>query len=64
MRDLPDDPACGAGSLFEGFVELAPDVRPASGEGDGSCATSLEGGVGTVAIALQGAGEVRGDDVI
>ena len=64
VRDLAEDPACGARCRCEGFVELAPGVRPASGQPDVSCAAFGEGGVGAVAVALEGAGEVGGDDFI
>ena len=64
VRDLPDDPAGGAWARFEGFMELAPGVRPAAGEGDLAGPAVGEGGIGAVAVALHGAGKVDGDDVI
>ena len=64
VGDVAEDPAGGAGSLLEGFMELAPGVRPASGKDDFSRTAHGEGGVGAVAIALQGAAEVGGDEVI
>lgn len=64
VLDLPHDPTGGAGARFKGFVELAPRVRPASSQRDFSRTTIGEGGIGAVAVALQGAGKVDGDDVI
>lgn len=64
VRDLPEDPAGGAWGLVERFVELAPGMRTTAGEGNFAGAPFGKGGIGAVAIALQGAGEVGGDDVI
>lgn len=64
VRDLAEDPARGARRRGEGFMELAPGVRPAAGEHDLARTSPGKGGVGAVAIALQSAGKVGGDDVV
>ena len=46
VLDLPDDPTRGSRARFEGFVELAPGVCPAAGEGDFAGAAVGKRGIG------------------
>lgn len=61
VLDLAQDPAGAPRRLFQGLVELPAGVRPASGQLD-FVASFFKGGVGAVAIALQHAFKVTGNE--
>lgn len=61
--DLTQDPSGLLWGVLAGFVEAAPGVCPASNERKFAGVGSRKGGVGRVAVALDGATEVHGDHV-
>ena len=64
VLDLQDDPPGVTRSLFGSLMELASDMRPATGKCDPAITALREGTVCLVSIALEGAIEVHWDDVI
>ena len=64
VLDLPHDPTRRLGRLFQGFVELAPHMRPTSGQFNGSVSLVGKGTVSGVTVALHGAGKINRDDVV
>ena len=63
ILEVPQDPAGDFRSLLAGFVKLAPHVCEAAGLHDVRATAFGEAIVGFVAIALEGAAKVRGDDL-
>ena len=64
MLEVPQEPAGDFRRAFAGFMELAPDMGQAAGEGNVLSAPPGKAIVGLVAIALDGAAKVQGDNLL
>ena len=62
LLDLAQEPATEQRRSFAGFIKLPADVRPTTGQRDDDVAAIDEGAIRRVTIALQRAGERRGND--
>ena len=63
VLDLAEEPAAELGRLVTGLMELPAHVGPAAGQHHRMGMVPGEHGIGAVAIALQGAREVRRQQV-
>lgn len=64
VTDLAQQPRRRARGLIERLMELAPHVRPAARQDDLAFVPPDECSVRAVAIALDGAAKIRGDDLL